>query len=82
MMQFQSQDETGYLEIETGGSVFYRNREGDERYLEWDSLPGELQEFLSTFVDDAETAFDEAMVALKEAVAEGLSEDENEDDEA
>jgi hypothetical protein len=69
MMQFQSQDDTGYLEIETGGSVFYRDREGDEQYLEWDHLPGEMQEFLSRFVDDAEAAFDEAIVTLQEAVA-------------
>ena len=80
-MQFQTHDDTGYIEIETGGSVFYRDCEGDERYLEWDSLHDELLEFLSSFFDDAETTFNEAMAVLNEASAEGLSDDENGDDE-
>ena len=53
MMQFQSQDETGYLEIETGRSLFFRDREGRERYFEWEELDGEVQDFLSKFVEDA-----------------------------
>ncbi len=68
MMQFQSQDESGYLEIEIGGSVFYRDRDGEERYLEWDRLPEDLQEVLSRFVDDAESAFDETIGILQEAL--------------
>ena len=68
MMQFQTQDETGFLEIETGGSVFFRDRDGDEHYLEWGDLSGELQEFLSRFVEDAESAFDEALGALQDSL--------------
>ena len=79
MMQFQSQDETGYLEIETGSSVFIRDREGRERYLEWEELNEELQEFLSRFVDDAEAAFDEAVVTLQEVESESLAYDEEDD---
>ena len=82
MMQFQSQDESGYLEIEIGGSVFYRDRDGDERYLEWDRLPEDLQVVLSRFVDDAESAFDETIGILQEALpseAEDEEEGEGED---
>jgi len=80
MMQFQSQDETGYLEIETGGSVFIRDREGRERYLEWEELNEELQEFLSRFVDDAEAAFDEAAATLQDVESESLAYDDEGDD--
>ena len=77
MLQFQSQDETGYLEIETGGSVFFRDREGQERYLEWEELDEELQEYLARFVDEAETAFDDAMDALQEVASGSDEEDED-----
>ena len=75
MMQFQSQDETGYLEIETGGSVFFRDREGEERYLQWEELDGVVQDYLTRFVEEAETAFDDAMDALQD-IASGVEEDE------
>jgi hypothetical protein len=80
MMQFQSQDETGYLEIETGGSVFFRSREGDERYLEWEEMDGELQEFLSRFVDDTEAAFDEAVAVLQQNAELDVDDDEDAED--
>ena len=81
MMQFQSQDETGYLEIETGGSVFFRDREGRERYLGWEELNEELQEFLSRFVDDAEAAFEEAIATLREVESEDIEYDEEDNEE-
>jgi hypothetical protein len=66
VIQFQADDETGYIEIETEGSVFFRTREGDEHYLEWDSLTEDMQGVLQRFVEDAEVAFDEAINALKD----------------
>ena len=66
MIQFQADDETGYIEIETEGCVFFRTREGDEHYLEWDSLTEDMQGILQRFVEDAEVAFDEAINALKD----------------
>jgi hypothetical protein len=72
MMQYQSQDETGYLEIEAGGSVFFRDREGRERYFEWEELDGEVQDYLSRFVEDAEEAFDEALITLSDVESEDI----------
>jgi hypothetical protein len=66
VIQFQADDETGYIEIETEGSVFFRTREGDEHYLEWDSLTEDMQGVLQRFVEDAEVAFDEAINALRD----------------
>jgi hypothetical protein len=80
MMQFQSQDETGYLEIEAGGSIFFRDREGEERYMEWEELDEELQEYLSRFVDEAEAAFDDAMDVLQEVASESSEEDADDED--
>ena len=77
MLQFQSQDDTGYLEIELEGSVFFRDRDGNEHYLQWEALNNDLQEFLSTFVDDAEAAFEEAIGTLLDAVPQ--DEDDEED---
>jgi hypothetical protein len=76
VIQFQADDETGYIEIETEGSVFFRTREGDEHYLEWDSLTEDMQGVLQRFVEDAEVAFDEAINALKDIPKNaGLEED-------
>ena len=80
MMQFQSQDETGYLEIEAGGSVSFRDREGRERYFEWEELDEEVQDYLSRFVEDAEEAFDKAMVALSDVESEDIVYDDEESD--
>jgi len=71
VIQFQSDDETGYIEIETEGSVFFRTREGVERYLEWDNLTEDLQEVLQRFVEDTEAAFDEAMDTLENIPVDG-----------
>lgn len=71
MIQFQADDETGYIEIETEGSVFFRTREGVERYLEWDNLTEDLQEVLQRFVEDTEAAFDEAMDTLENIPVDG-----------
>ena len=76
MLHFQSDDETGYIEIETEGSVFFRDREGDECYLEWSALNEELQETLHRFAEDAEAAFDEAITALKDITKHADKDDE------
>lgn len=79
MIQFQADDETGYIEIETEGSVFFRTREGVERYLEWDNLTEDLQEVLQRFVEDAEAAFDEAMATLQNMPVDGSVDVDQED---
>lgn len=82
MMQFQSHDETGFIEIEAGGSVSFRDREGRERYFEWEELDGEVQDTLSKFVDDTEAAFDEVMATLTDVESEDIEyADEENDDE-
>jgi len=77
MLLFQADDETGYIEIETGGSVFFRTREGDERYLEWEDLAEDLQGVLLRFVEDAESAFDDAISTLQEGVSVDVDEVED-----
>jgi hypothetical protein len=79
VIQFQADDETGYIEIETEGSVFFRTREGVERYLEWDNLTEDLQEVLQRFVEDAEAAFDEAMATLQNMPVDGSVDVDQED---
>lgn len=79
MIQFQADDETGYIEIETEGSVFFRTREGVERYLEWDNLTEDLQEVLQRFVEDTEAAFDEAMDTLQNVSVDGSIDMDQED---
>jgi hypothetical protein len=79
VIQFQADDETGYIEIETEGSVFFRTREGLERYLEWDNLTEDLQEVLQRFVEDAEAAFDEAMATLQNMPVDGSVDVDQED---
>lgn len=79
MIQFQADDETGYIEIETEGSIFFRTREGVERYLEWDNLTEDLQEVLQRFAEDTEAAFDEAMDTLENIPVDGSVDGDQED---
>ena len=78
MLQLQAHDNPGFIEIKEGGWVFFGDHEGEEYYVEWDDMSKELRAFLSTFVDDAEDALDEAIGVLQDIVS-GGDEGEGED---
>jgi hypothetical protein len=69
MLQVQAHDEVGFIEIEAGGAVFFRTREGAEHYIKQESLTEELQGVLAKFVKDSEAALNDALGILQDGVS-------------